>query len=536
MNRTTMTLIAAVTALLAVTGVATLTAPDGSADTGGSAERRPVERSSLLCPVPSTVSDLADTTYTSFTPSTQGTGAAAPGSAELHAAQTASDTGSSDDAGQKGGDDDTADKDKDKDKDTGKGKDKADKGKQKEDGTDGKLVLSVKKPGKPTGADASGSDSPALIGSADGSLAPGWTVQQTTQIAAGEGRGLLGVNCSAPDTDFWFPGASTADSRSDYIHLTNPDDSAAVVDLDLYGKNGAIKSDVAEGIQVRPHQSLPVLLSTLTDRPETNLTVHVTARTGRVAAQFQGSDEEQGSDWMSAAAAPAGSLVLPGIPKDAKAVRLVAFAPGQEDADLNVKLATPTGSITPAGHETLHVKSGMTAAVDLGAVTRGEAGSLILTPSQESGGSVPVVAALRVVRGKEGAQESAFIPATPAVGQRATAADNRSKDSTFSLVAPGKSVRVRLTSSAGEDGGSPVSKTYTVKGGTTLSVRPPVPGKLKGTYAVTVERLSGGSVYAARMLERPENGIPMFTIQTVPDDRSTVRVPRANQDLSVLGQ
>jgi hypothetical protein len=63
-----------------------------------------------------------------------------------------------------------------------------------------------------------------------------------------------------------------------------------------------------------------------------------------------------------------------------------------------------------------------------------------------------------------------------------------------------------------------------------------VPSGLKGTYAVTVERLSGGPVYASRMLERPQNGIPMFTIQTLPDDRGTVRVPRAEQDLSVLGQ
>jgi hypothetical protein len=215
-------------------------------------------------------------------------------------------------------------------------------------------------------------------------------------------------------------------------------------------------------------------------------------------------------------------------------VRLVAFAPGQDDADLNVRLASPTGPISPAGNETLHVKSGMTAAVDLGPVTRGEAGSLILTPSQESDVPVPVVAALHVVRGKGGDQDAAFIPATPAIDHRATVADNSAKGSTLSFVASGSSARVRVTASAGTEGGSPVSKTYTVKGGTTLAVPPPVPSGLKGSYAVTVERVSGGPVYASRMLERSENGIPMFTVQTLPDDRSMVRVPRAKQDLSVL--
>ena len=532
MNRTTMTLIAAVTALLAVTGVAALTAPDGSADDVGSAERRPVQRSSLLCPVPSTVSDLAETVYDSFTP-----GSGGQGSAELRAARPADNaSGGTGKDGPKDGDD-KGDKDGKGGNDDKEGEDNKDgkggKGEGDAGGAKGKLVLSAKKPGQPVTADASGSDAPALIGTADGSLAPGWTVQQTTGIAVGEGRGLLGVSCAAPDTDFWFPAASTADSRSDYVHLVNPDDSAAVVDLQLYGKAGAIKSDVAEGIQVRPHQSVPVLLSTLTERPETNLTVHVTARTGRVSAFLQGSDRELGSDWMPGAAAPAGSLVLPGVPEDATAVRLVAFAPGDEDADLNIRLASPTGSVTPAGHETLHVKSGMTAAVDLGALTH-EGGSLVLTPASDS--PVPVVAALRVVRGKGDDKESAFIPATAAVDRRATAAGNHAKDATLALAAPRATAKVRVTASRGTDGGSPVSKTYTIKRGTTLTVRPPVPAKLKGTYAVTVEPLSGGPVYAARMLGRKENGIPMFTVQTLPDDRGTVRVPRAEQDLSVLQQ
>ncbi|MBA2951664.1 DUF5719 family protein [Streptomyces himalayensis] len=494
MNRTTVSLIAAVTALAAVTGFATLTAPDG---TGGSeakaAAQLPVERSTLLCPAPST-SDLAETSYTSYTPASKDSGST--GKAEVTAATRESE-------------------------DDAKDKDKGDK-----------PVLSPKEPGKPVSGDSSGAEAPALVGTAEGNLAPGWTVQQTTEIPAGSTRGVLGVNCTAPDTDFWFPGASTAEERTDYVHLTNPDDSAAVVDVELYGKEGALKSEVAEGIQVPPHSSVPVLLSTLTDEPQTNLTVHVTVRSGRVAAAVQAADGKLGTDWLPASTDPAGSLVLPGIPEDATSVRLVAFATGEDDADLKVQLASPNGLITPAGHETLHVKSGMTAAVDLGDVTKGEAGSLVLTPTEDS---APVVAAVRVVRGKGSRQETAFIPATRPVGTRATAADNRAKGSTLALVAPGKSAKVRVTASAGTEGGTAVTKTYTVKGGTTTALKPPpVPGGLKGAYALTVEPVSGGPVYASRMLELPQDGIPMFTVQTLPDDRGTVAVPTADQDLSVL--
>ncbi|MDQ1046044.1 DUF5719 family protein [Streptomyces sp. V4I2] len=492
MNRTTLSLIAGTTALAAVTGFAVLTTTDAAGtDTARAAAVLPVERTSLLCPSPS-ISDLADTTYTSYTPVTKGTGS--DGKAELRSATEQSAEGG--------------------------GKKKADK-----------PVLTPKEPGTPVTGDTSGGDSPALVGTAEGKFAPGWAVQETTEVAAGTGRGLQGVNCTAPDTEFWFPGASTAADRTDYVHLTNPDDSAAVVDIELYGKDGALESTVGEGITIQPHSSEPVLLSTLTDEKQENLTVHVNVRSGRVGAAVQALDDKLGGDWLAASTDPTGSLVLPGIPKDATAVRLVAFTPGDSDADLKVALSSPSGRITPAGNETLHVKAGMTTAVDLGDLTRGEAGSLILTPTDQS---VPVVAALRVVRGKGSKQETAFIPATRPVGTRATSADNSAKGTILSLVAPGRAAEVRVTASAGSDGGTTVTKTYTIKAGTTENVEAPTPSGGKGTYALTVEPVSGGPVYAARMLAATEDGVPGFTIQTLPDDRGTVAVPEADQDLSVL--
>ncbi|MFC8877123.1 DUF5719 family protein [Streptomyces ardesiacus] len=498
MKRTTLSLIACATALAAVTGFAAVSAPEGPGkDTAAPAARLPVERTSLLCPAPST-SDLAETAYTSFTPVTQG--ADEKGDAALVAAESGDATG-----------------------DGGKGDDK---GEKKE-----KPVVEPKAPGTPAAGRTTGGDTPALIGTAEGGRAPGWTVQQTTEVAAGTGRGLQGVDCTAPDTEFWFPGASTASGRTDYVHLTNPDDSAAVVDIELYGKDGALKSTVGEGITVPPHASDSLLLSTLSDAKETDLTVHVGVRSGRLGAAVQALDDKTGGDWLTAAADPAGDLVVPGIPKDATAVRLVLFTPGGSDADLKVRLASPSGLITPAGHETVHVKAGMTTGVDLGEVTRGEAGSLVLTPTDRS---VPVVAAVRVVRGKGDEQESAFIPASAPVGARATAADNRAKSTTLALSAPQAAAKVKVTASAGTEGGTTATKTYTLKAGTTQNVDAPVPAGLKGSYALTVETVSGGPVYASRTLTGSDDDVASFTVQTLPDDRGTVAVPNASEDLSVL--
>jgi hypothetical protein len=500
-NRQTLSLIAGAAALAAVTGFAVLSTPDASDGdtTAKAAAQLPVQRTNLLCPQPSS-SDLAETAYTSFTPLTKGTGG--EGGAELVAAG-----GQSRDAG-KG------------DKDAKGDKDKATK-----------PVVEAKEPGKPVTGSTDGGDSPALIGTAEGRFAPGWTVQETTEVAAGTGRGLLGVNCTAPDTEFWFPGASTAAGRTDYVHLVNPDDSAAVVDIELYGKDGALKSTVGDGITVQPRAAEPVLLSTLATAKEADLTVHVSVRSGRVAAAVQALDDKLGGDWLAAAADPAGSLVLPGIPKDATSVTLVAFTPGDTDADLKLRLASPNGPITPAGNETLHVKAGMTASADLGDITRGEEGSLFLTPT---GRSVPVVAALRVVRGKGDNQETAFIPATRPVGARATVADNRAKGTTLALTAPTATAKVKVTASAGSGGGEATTKTFTIKAGTTQHVDMPAPTGLKGTYALTVEPISGGAVHASRTLESRLDTVPAFTIQTLPDDRGTVAVPKARQDLSIL--
>ncbi|MFF9070608.1 DUF5719 family protein [Streptomyces sp. NPDC014891] len=515
MKRTTLSLIAGATALAAVTGFASLTTPDGAAAPRATAPTRlPVERAGLACPMPST-SELAETLYTSYTPP-GGTDDAAEGTAGgsgtagkpaatalLRAATSTTTAGGATKGGKK---------------------DKAPK-----------APATVTAPGKPVTAEADGPAVPALTGSATGTLAPGWTVQQTTVVPAGGARGLLGLSCGAPDTDFWFPAASTAKERQDYVHLTNPDDTAAVADIELYGPEGVLKSQFTEGIPVPAHSTVPVLLSTLTgETPQQSVTVHVTTRSGRVGAAIGAADEKLGSDWLAASADPASTAVLPGIPADAASVRLVAFVPGEDDADLKVQLVTRSGTIVPASAGSLHVKSGMTASVELPGLTRGEVGSLMLSPADPKK-PTPVVAALRVVRGKGDDTEVAFVPATGAISGRATIADNRAEGTTtLALTAVGEEAKVKVTASAGSAGGTAVSRTVTVKGGSTTALTDLVPEGLKGSYALTVEPLSGGRVYASRMLAVPRDGTPMFTVQSFVDDRGTVEVPSARQDLGVL--
>ncbi|WP_031519523.1 DUF5719 family protein [Streptomyces sp. NRRL F-5123] len=496
MNRSTLSLGGAVLVLAVLVGAASLNGGDDpAAAPAGASTRLPVQRTTTVCPSPSP-SEFADTTYASFTPQAAslsdqpaGTTAGTPGSAQLLTTAT----------------------------------------------KPAPLSPALKQTGRAVAYTTDKPDAPALIGTADGPLAPGWSVGQTTVVDAGPGRALLGTSCVTPDSEFWFAGASTADDRQDFLHLVDPDDAPAVVDVELYGPDGLVKASSGDGITVPGKGAEPVLLSTLIAQKVQDLTVHVVVRSGRVGAAIQATSAGKGADWLQPAAEPATTLVMPGIPADAVSVRLVAYATGTDDADLTLKLATSTGMISPADHETLHVKAGMTAVADLGDVTKGDAGSLVITSSKVHA-PVPVVAGLLITRGKAGKQELAFLPATAPVDTRATAADNRDKASTLALTAPDKETRVKVTSSPGTAGGTPVSRTVVVKAGTTTVLQPlaPVPGK--GSFPVTVERLSGGTLYASRELALPLDGVPMFTVQPMADDRSTVQVPQAAPDLKILGK
>src|SRR5690606_41612632 len=105
----------------------------------------------------------------------------------------------------------------------------------------------------------------------------------------------------------------------------------------------------------------------------------------------------------------------------------------------------------------------------------------------------------------------------------------------LAVTAPEGTAKVKVPASAGSERGTPAAETYTVRSGTTRRREAPVPGGLKGAYALTVEPEPGATpVYASRTLTASDDGLPAFTVQPLPDDRGLVSVPRAREDLSVL--
>ncbi|MET9617836.1 DUF5719 family protein [Kitasatospora indigofera] len=516
-TRTTQSLLAAAVVLAAVFGIAELRPPAVAKDAAASASSAQVERTALVCPQP--LQGLTGTTtLTGFTPpgatATGGNGFAAdlvPPPAAPTAAPSASAAATP--AATPAAPAPAA---------------------PATDAPPADARLALAKPGVPVAAPAANGDTaPGSSATATGGFAPGFTVGQTTTVTDQRGLGLSGVTCGLAGTGFWFAGASTLDGRTDYVSLTNPGSVAAVVDLKLYGDKGKIDNEAATGLTIAPGASQSVLLSTLSKGPVADLAVQVVARSGRVGAALHAADGSKGADWVPVSAAPAPVQVLPGLPADTASARLVVAAPGDDDADLKIELSGKNGWFTPAGNESIHVKAGMVAAVDLGKVTRDEVASLRVSPSDEKH-PTPVVAGLRVDRADKGKSDAAWLAGAVPVGKRATVADNRSKAGTLYLTSTGEAATVRVTSSAGSGGGTPATQDVQIPAGGTVGLPAPEPAGLSGTFAVTLETVSGGPVVAARMLALPLKDVPMFTIQSFADDRSTVSVPHAAQDPGLL--
>ncbi|MBD0693448.1 hypothetical protein BG452_41420 [Streptomyces sp. CBMA123] len=395
--------------------------------------------------------------------------------------------------------------------------------------------LTVTKPGTPaTGPAGNGDNAPGTGAVANGALAPGFTVTQTTVVTEQRGMGLSGLTCTPEGTSFWFAGASTAGDRVDYVSLVNPESSAAVVDIKMYGDKGLIDNDAANGITVAPGSSQSVLLSTLSKGAVNDLAVNVVVRSGRIGAALHAADGNKGADWIPASADPAPTQVMAGLPADTAAAHLVVWAPPEDDADLKIQLSGKNGWFTPAGNESIHVKAGMVASVDLGKVTRDEVAGLRLSPSDDKH-PTKVVAGLRVDRtGGNGKSDAAWLSGSAPVGARATVADNRAGASTLFLTSAGDAATVKVTASAGSGGGTPATKEVQIPAGGTVAIPAPEPAGLNGVFALTVETESGGPVVAARMLAIPTKDVPMFTVQALRDDHSTVQVPQATQDPGVV--
>jgi hypothetical protein len=231
---------------------------------------------------------------------------------------------------------------------------------------------------------------PTIAIGANGSVAASVVADQVTETTAGRSRGLSGVRCASPATDWWFAGADGRVGITDTLTLSNPATTAAIVSISLWGEKGPLTSSRLESIRVSARSAARIRIAAIAPDIPT-VAVHVHATSGAVTAALADRRASgllaDGADFMPPTLPPARSLVVSGFAPGNGSRRLILADPGPLAATVGIRLVTSTGSFTPVGINQVVVPAGHTRVVALDKSLKGTTGAVELTSDQ------PVVAA-----------------------------------------------------------------------------------------------------------------------------------------------
>ncbi|RKR73261.1 DUF5719 family protein [Frondihabitans australicus] len=297
------------------------------------------------------------------------------------------------------------------------------------------------------GADGASSSPLSVTAKASGTTVPQVAASQSESVAGADLRGFAAAPCAEPTSSTWLVGGSTDTGRTTLIVLVNPSDVNSTVDLTVAGENGKVDGPGLQGIVVAPRSQKVVPLSGFSTGLASPV-VHVTSRGGQITATLQvgvvRTLEPGGADIVSASAAPAKEVVVPGIViRDGSAVQqkagddgyadlksvLRAYVPGTKNAQISVQLSTADGT---GSTFTDTIEAGQVSDVSLDGLADG-----VYTATVKS--SQPVVAGARTSSiASDGGIDLAWVGSAPAI-----------HGSTLFTVAPGGVTKVALANPTG---------------------------------------------------------------------------------------
>lgn len=332
---------------------------------------------------------------------------------------------------------------------------------------------------------------------ANGEAAAAIVADQSRLIPRGPGRGLFSAPCLAPDTDFWLTGPDGRVGYTDLLVLANPGSVVANVTVTAWALSGRLEPPKLQSFTVAPNAAafLPVANYT----PDAaNVSMHVHANTGRVTAivvdRRVTGVHAAGVDWIPPTRPPAKHVVVPGFIGGVGGRRLIVGNPGNQDATVSLRLSTPSGNFAPAGQQTVVVRAGHTANIDLAGPLNGGPGAVILRSD------VPVTAAgisSADSSNRKLLSDTQWQPAARPITGPAVLPDNTppfGRVSRINFTAPEATARIRVATVTG------AAKTVTVRAGRMLSWDPVAAFGTAAYGPLVLTHVDGGPAYASRTL------------------------------------
>ena len=203
----------------------------------------------------------------------------------------------------------------------------------------------------------------------------------SSTVRADDATGFAASACTRAEMESWLVTGTGTTGSADLVVLGNPGDVASLVTLSVYGASGLVQPAAGKGIVVPAGTQRVVPLAALA-LGEENPVVRVTAAQAPVQAALQSSLTRVlapiGIDQSAAVAAPATTLVIPGV--------TVTVAPGEagaSDVSTYLRLVAPStdgtatvtvrggGSGTTAQTQTIPVAAGVPLQLDLSGLAIG---------------------------------------------------------------------------------------------------------------------------------------------------------------------
>ncbi|MFB9896051.1 DUF5719 family protein [Planobispora takensis] len=388
-----------------------------------------------------------------------------------------------------------------------------------------KVLGTVDAPGRPWYDEIPAKTGPVTV-AATGSAAAGLEAAQTRRETSGSMRGLAGARCAEPAASTWLVGPGPAAAEVT-LHLTNADLAPAVVEILVYSGEGPVTGDTSGTVTVGPGESRAVNLKELAPSPLV-MAVEVRTVSGRVAAAARAvMNGGKGVDWLPAAAPPATSVVVPGVPGGGGKRELLVASPAEADTLVEVRALTPDGTYALKGRELVEVPAGSVATADLSTGVGGQPAALVLTSDS------PIVAGL-IVTGTGKRPDVAFTAGAPPLDLGSVVADNRTgkdRSSRLLLAAPEAAgrVSVQILPRSGEP---PEPLQVDIAPARVKEVKLP---KTDGAFAVVVLPLPGsGPVYGGRVMdEKLKDGLAL-TVQPLATARMWALIPPITESTAVV--
>lgn len=256
------------------------------------------------------------------------------------------------------------------------------------------------------GTAAQAVDSPTgapLVVTASGPASGGLVVTRSSRGVDGRDRGWSLDRCTAPRTDAWFVGPSTAQGQGAALHVVNAEDSPAEVTVRALTRGGSLSPAAARGRRVEPGASFDLPLEQLAPF-EPALAVQVVATRGRVASSVReyrglGATKPGGVDAVPEAERAEPVVTIAGVPGVATGTllegsrlqhRLTVGVPGGADATVRVEVMDESSTFVPVGLDAVPVPAGTLTQLDLGPALTGERATIRVSSAE----GVPLVAGL----------------------------------------------------------------------------------------------------------------------------------------------